>query len=116
MPSPDERLPELRRQRALVREQLAWLDREIASASGEAKPPGQIPPSLPAAHLQPTAPPADGNEVGELMKSFEEESRSSIDKAKQGCIWFFAAAFVLFALCLFAFAYYVKLHQSPPVR
>jgi hypothetical protein len=30
-----DRLPELRRQRALVAEHLAWLDREIAAAGGE---------------------------------------------------------------------------------
>jgi hypothetical protein len=116
MPSPDERLQELHRQRALVQEQLAWFDREIASASGEAKPAGQIPQPGPAARLQPTAPPADGDEVNELMKSFQEESRSSLDQAKRGCIWLFAATFVLLALCVLAFAYYVKLHQSPPVR
>jgi hypothetical protein len=115
---PDDRLQELRRQRALVQEQLAFLDREIATASGQAT---SIPtaPSLPpvsSAHLQRAAPAADSGEVNEFIKSLEEESRSSLAKAKWGCIWIFVATLVLFALCIAAFYYYVKLHQSPPVR
>lgn len=35
----DERFDELHRQRALVQEHLAWLDREIAAASGAPLPP-----------------------------------------------------------------------------
>ncbi|HZP60009.1 MAG TPA: hypothetical protein VFB27_06750, partial [Opitutaceae bacterium] len=38
MPSPSDHLSELRRQRALVQEHLAWLDREIAAAAGETTP------------------------------------------------------------------------------
>ncbi|HWZ95872.1 MAG TPA: hypothetical protein VNW30_11815 [Opitutaceae bacterium] len=110
MPLPDDRLQELRRQRALVQEHLAWLDREIVSASSEATPP------KPAAQSQPPAPPAGGNDVVEVIKSFEAESRSNPAKAKWGCIWIFVATLALMALCLFAFYRYVSLHQSPPVR
>jgi hypothetical protein len=118
MPSPDDRLQELRRQRALVQEQLTFLDREIAAASGQAipQPTAQNLPSMPAGPIQPATPPADGGEVGELIKSLEEESRSSLAKAKWGCIWIFVAGFVLFAICLFAFYHYVSVHPSPPVR
>jgi hypothetical protein len=119
MPSPDERLQELRRQRALVQEQLAFLDREIASASGEAKPAmpaTQLPPPVFASPGQPAAPMADGGDVEDVIKSLEEESRSSLAKAKWGCIWIFVATLALLTLCLFAFYWYVSLHQSPPVR
>jgi hypothetical protein len=118
MPSPDDRLQELRRQRALVQEQLAFLDREIAATSGQATslPAAQNLPSVTAGPIPPAAPPADGGEVGELIKSLEDESRSNLAKAKWGCIWIFVAGLVLFALCVFAFYSYVKLHQSPPVR
>jgi hypothetical protein len=113
MPSPDERLQELRRQRALVQEQLAFLDREIATASGQAKPTApaaQIPPPMSA------APPAESGEVSEVIKAFEAESRSNPANAKWGCIWTFVAALVLFALCMLAFYHYVSVHHSPPVR
>ena len=116
MPSPDERLPELRRQRALVQEQLAFLDREIAAATGEAKPAAQIPPPLPAAQSQPAALPAVGGEADELIKSLEAESRSSLAEAKWGCIWIFVAALVLLALGLFALYLYASHHQSPLVQ
>jgi hypothetical protein len=119
MPSPDDRLQELRRQRALVLQQLAFLDREIASASGEANPgtpTPQIPPPVSAAPGQPSAPPGEGDDVAEVIKSFEEESRSNPANAKWGCIWAFVAGLVLFALCLFAFYLYVRFHQTPEVR
>jgi hypothetical protein len=119
MPSPDDRLQELRRQRALVQQQLAFLDREIASASGEGKPAmpaAQIPPPVSAAPSQPAAPPADGGDVDEVIKSFEEESRSDPADAKSGCIWIFVAALVLFAVSVFAFYLYVRFHQAPAVR
>jgi hypothetical protein len=107
MPSPDDRLQELRHQRTLVQEQLAFLDREIASASGEAAP-------KPATQSPPVAPAAD--DVVALIKSYQDESESSPTKAYRGCLWIFVATIVLFALCLFAFYCYVKGHQSPPVR
>jgi hypothetical protein len=119
MPSPDDRLQELRRQRALVQEQLAFLDREIAATSGQAtsaKPAVPSPLPVPAAHLQPAVSAADGAEVDELIKSLEEESRSNPVEVKRGCIWIFVAAIVLFALCLVAFYLYVSHHQSPLVR
>jgi hypothetical protein len=117
MPSPDDRLQELRRQRALVQQQLAFLDREIAAASGEAKPAmpaAQIPPPGSAAPSRPAAPLAEGGEVDEVIKSFEAESRANPANVKRGCIWAFVAALVLFALCVFAFYLYVRFHQSPP--
>ncbi|HXC02500.1 MAG TPA: hypothetical protein VNU49_07585 [Opitutaceae bacterium] len=119
MPSPDDRLQELRRQRALVQEQLAFLDREIAAASGQAKtamPAPQIPPPVSAAPSQPVAPPAVGDEVDEVIKSLEEESRANPASARSGCIWIFVAGLALFALCLAAFYLYVSHHPSPPVR
>ena len=119
MPSPDDRLSELRHQRALVQEQLAWLDREIAAASGAAtpaKPAAQSLPPVSAMPSQPVAPPASGDEVNELIKSLEAESRSSLAQTKRGCIWIFSAALVLLVLCLVAFYLYVSHHPSPAVR
>ena len=119
MPSPDDHLQELRRQRALVQEQLAWLDREIAVASGQAtpaKPVAQIPHRASTVQNLPVTLPAEDHEVSEVIKSFEEASRSNPTDAKQGCIWIFVAALALFALCVFAFYRYVSLHQPPPVH
>lgn len=57
-----DRLAELRRQRALIAEHLAWLDREISAPSGitasstQAVPPPALPPPL-ATTAAPTSPP-----------------------------------------------------------
>jgi hypothetical protein len=110
MPSPDDRLQELRRQRALVQDHLAWLDREIASASGQATP------AKPVVQSQPAAPPAESIDPDEVIESYQAESRSSPAKAFWGCIWIFVAALALFALCVFALYHYVSSHQPPVVH
>jgi len=109
MPSPEDRLQELRRQRALVQEHLAWIDREIASSSGQA-------PTAPTVQIQPVAPPTTRDEADKLLESYQAEARSAPTRAYWGCIWAFAAALVLFALCVLALYLYVRSHQSPPVR
>jgi hypothetical protein len=126
MPSPDDRLQELRRQRALVQEQLAFLDREIASVSvagrsamptAQSLPPGSAVPSQPSASAVPSqlaTPLTEGGKVDEVIKSFEDETRANPAKAYWGCIWAFVAALALLGLCLFAFYRYVSVHQSPP--
>jgi hypothetical protein len=119
MPSPDDRLQELRRQRALVQEQLAFLDREIASVSGAARsamPTAQSLPPGSAVPSQPATPLTEGGKVDEVIKSFEDETRANPAKAYWGCIWAFVAALALLGLCLFAFYRYVSVHQSPPVH
>jgi hypothetical protein len=52
-----DRLEELRRQRNLIEEHLAWLDREIAAASGEpaVAPPAPTPIPAPVASVAPAA-------------------------------------------------------------
>jgi hypothetical protein len=116
MPAPDDRLQELRRQRALVQQQLTFLDREIAAASGQAEPAGQIPQPVPAAHLQPATSPAESDAVAAIIKSLEADSRLNPDKVKSGCIRIFVAGLVLFILCLVAYGYYLSRHPSPPVQ
>ena len=88
-----DRLPELRRQRALVADQLAWLDREIAAAGGET-------PAAPAAPLPP-ADPRIGTELPaaeKILAEFRREAELSPTKMRRGCIWSFVAAMALFIL------------------
>ncbi|MGA3006568.1 MAG: hypothetical protein ABSE59_01635 [Opitutaceae bacterium] len=117
MPLPDDRLQELRRQRAYVQEQLAWLDREIASASGETGPAPEatapeIAPVMPAG--QPAAPSAESPDIDALMASYKAETQASASSVRRGCFLAFGAALLLFALCVAAFYYYVSTHPSPP--
>ena len=89
-----DRLPELRRQRALVAEHLAWLDREIAAAGGETL-------ATPAAPLPPPTQPGDaaGLPVAEkILEEFRREAELSPTNMRQGCIWSFVAAIALLIL------------------
>ena len=126
MPDPN-RLNDLRRQRELVAEQLAWIDREIAAAGGlptttpaTAVPPPPalrlvtpaaavpIPPSAPVrVPIVPLTPPAALNveipaHVAAQADAMLDEYRVAPDAmksdVKKGCFLYFFAAFALFAL------------------
>jgi hypothetical protein len=108
MPSPDDRLQELRRQRALAQEQLAWLDREIAAASGEPVSAKPLPQNLQA------APTAHDDDVEALLESYRAESRRAPDDARRGCFILFFAALALLALGVLALYFYMSSHRLLP--
>jgi hypothetical protein len=89
-----DRLPELRRQRALVAEHLAWLDREIAAEGGEtsATPAAPLPPP---AHFDDAA---DLPAADKILAEFRREAESSPARMRQGCIWSFMATMALLIL------------------
>ncbi len=117
-----DRLAELRRQRALVQEHLAWLDRELAAllATSPASTPGSdsTRPSLPESKpstLTPTPRSADSFVVGintsapspsgpaedtppapdALIEQFRFEPEAVKQDVRKGCFLYFAAAFAL---------------------
>jgi hypothetical protein len=92
-----DRLKDLQRQRALVQEQLAWLEREIARESG----------GLPPATAAPTAPIPDAPLVGYT----KETPGSMAENAKRGCLLaFLAGMFVFFSAVLAAYLLYRSRH------
>jgi hypothetical protein len=109
-----ERLQDLHRQRALLQEHLAWLDREISRETG-AMPAvtAVVPPAAPStptpapAPILPTSDPAT-----ELISRYNQESPGDMAKnAKRGCMISFVFAMVALALlALGTFAIYVKTH------
>ncbi len=94
VPSPQE----LRRQRALLSEHLAWLDRQIAEA--EATQPKDAPirvpvrTELPSPHPDALSPIA----VEQLIEKYQESSRNSPAQARQGCLWAFLLCMALLTL------------------
>ena len=120
-----DRLSELARQRALLSEHLAWLDREIAdetvkrliptqpSAQPTPAPalvPTTVTPSAVPAKTAPASPPLsvslatvapsspgadDGNEI---LEQYRVTSTSVKLDVRKGCLLYFAAAFVLVGL------------------
>jgi hypothetical protein len=96
-----DRLTELHRQRALVAEQLVWLDREIAAAGGEtpATPAASPPPITlpPPTHFDNDLPVAD-----KILAEFRSEADLSPARTRQGCIWSFVGGIALLLLGLAA--------------
>ena len=113
-----ERLADLRRQRALVAEQLAWLDQEIAAAAGSAPAavsPAPVAPAVPAvaAPVAPplpparvpvpppiAAPPAALAEADEMLEKYRVEPGALKSNVTKGCFLYFFAALALVALAV----------------
>jgi len=98
-----DRLPELQRQRALLQDHLAWLDREIAAAQGKLVP---MPPaaSQPAPAKAPAAPlhSATSEAAAEIIISqYQKDPGSVKTDTKRGCLTIFGYAMGVLALTAF---------------
>jgi len=109
LPLVSDRLNELKRQRAIAQEQLAWLDREIARESGAAAPVAPTPPAPAAPVVAPeTAGPAHAEaEVEAMMAQYRSDPDSLQGNVKRGCFLYFFAALGLLLLAVLAF-YFVR--------
>jgi hypothetical protein len=126
-----ERLNELQRQRRLVQEHLAWLDKEIAAAT-PATPASPAGPA--AAVVDPLTFPADATRVpsqtdtvsapdavaDEILVQYQQDPGSLQTDVRRGCITAFIAGMA--ALLVFvagAYFLYVKMRapvQNPPTQ
>jgi len=98
-----DRLTELRRQRALVRDHLDWLDQEIAAAETTAvqgiAPAAAPPPPRPALVAQdPVAAPA--------TDAYSPDPAATQQEVKRGCLLWLIAGFVLLAAILAAIYFF----------
>jgi hypothetical protein len=116
-----DRLAELVRQRALVQEHLAWLDREIANARQPPSPGAEAPPLVSPPSISASSMPTVGTSVQTSKNPGEaghvaggpETLTSDVDTilaqyqvaptvvkqdVRKGCFLYFAAAFVLLGL------------------
>lgn len=97
-----DRLSELKRQRELLREHAAWLEREIAAE--EVRTPSTAAPAAtdiarhaPTAAMPPAAPPGDVD-VAELARRYGADPTASIASVKRGCWILFVGAFAALGL------------------
>jgi hypothetical protein len=107
MPVPDQpdRLPDLKRQRALVREHLAWLDREIAAAEKARYAAGEPPP--------PTESPASRSATNpELEANYQPDAIATHESTRRGCLMYAIAALALFFGTLVAI-YFLRYRDHP---
>jgi len=120
-----DRLAELVRQRALVQEHLAWLNREIAHAADAAKSataavpaPAPLPAataSAPpaAAPLVPAALPASPKAIDadEIIAQYQATPANVKQDVRKGCLLYFSAALVLLGLVVTVL--YIALRRTP---
>jgi len=115
-----DRLAELSRQRALVQEHLAWLDREIAALKGAAGASelrqsaplaaapqaaqaggAAVPPSpIASVTVIPAAPAADPADAEAMIQRYGYDPTSGTADVKRGCWIAFGAALVLLGLAV----------------
>ena len=87
-----DRLEAFQRQRALLREHIAWLDREIAALEGTAPPYAPAaPPPLAAAN------PLVETEAEAILAEYRQPSVSIQKRAKLGCLIYFLIALAVMA-------------------
>ncbi len=100
------RLQELLRQKALVEEQAAWLEREIARERAAAAPAADPAPAMapaPAAG-SPAAPAGDDKDASAIIERYRGGEQTNRRRIKLGCMLYTLAAVVL-ALLPFLFIY-----------
>jgi hypothetical protein len=104
-----DRLQDLQRQRALVQEQLAWLDREIAAIQKNKV--SVLPPEPAAIAIPVTSPknvPISFNDAAaaeraaeEILSQYQQENQSLQKTVKRGCLLYFFAALGLLVVGVF---------------
>ncbi len=98
-----DRSDQLRRQRDLLREHLAWLEREIA-AQEDTRASDQ-PPRIIQPHFNVTASDAD-RDAEAILAEFRRSAPAIERQAKRGCILYFGLAMGLLLAVVLGFAYH----------
>jgi len=93
-----DRLTELQHQRALVQQQLAWLDREIARESG-APAPEVNPGAVGAAGMPPVAPAVRTPTAEEILAQYAPPTANTTRDVKRGCYLYFVFALGMLVIC-----------------
>jgi hypothetical protein len=98
------RLAELNHQRALVREQLAWLDREIAAENAVLPPVASPSLAAPVAAL--------GSADLQAAEAYQPDPVSAANDTRRGCL-IAIAVFVLLIVTAFAAIYFLRYSDRP---
>jgi hypothetical protein len=92
-----DRLSELQRQRGLLREHLAWLEREIAAEAGGPRPAAPLPlETLASAPV--SRPGLDPHEADAILAQYSKPPTSIATQTKAGCILYFVVGIALLAV------------------
>jgi hypothetical protein len=98
-----DRLDELRRQRALQREHLDWIEREIAALEAAARAaPGPLPPPILASA------PADDGDAEAILREYIQPTAAIEKRTKLGCILYLVLLLALMAIGIVAVYLHAK--------
>lgn len=112
MSTPDRRLDDLQRQRALVQQHLAWLDREIAAAQSTAPTgPAALPPD--AAPLaprlsRPTPGAVPDTDAEAILDQYRSAAPTLKTEVRNGCLLYAGGALALLLLGAFALSFFLR--------
>jgi hypothetical protein len=101
LPVVSDRLSQLQRQRALLQEHLAWLDREIVAAQSGTKP--SVPPASVAAAIVPAGTEALATDI---LAQYQSDPASVKEDVKKGCFLYFFLAFAVVGVGVLALYLY----------
>ena len=113
-----DRLAELQRQRELLREHLAWIEREIAAESGTtpaaplAPPAPAIPREAVSAPVSAYPSPVDPHEADAILAQYSQPTASVATQTKLGCILYFVVALALLAVAGTAFFFVMRMRNG----
>ena len=104
-----DRLEEFRRQRGLLREHLAWLDREIAALEGSGAPSRPVEPAQAGQPpLVQASEPISNLDAEAILAEYRQPPMSIQKRAKLGCLVYFGVALALLALAIVVLYVVVK--------
>lgn len=103
-----DRLQKLLRQRALLQEHLAWLDREIAEAEGVPPLPADRP--LPSTARATVATDVSAREAEEILGRFQQDASGVQTDTRRGCLIIFSIAMGLLMLAAIVGYYFYGRH------
>lgn len=99
-----DRLSQLHRQRALLQEHLAWLDREIAAEQPTAQPGTK--PAAPPASSAAVVPAATEALATDILAQYQSDPASVKEDVKKGCFLYFFLAFAVVGIGVLALYLY----------
>lgn len=106
-----DRLEELRRQRALQRDHLEWLDREIAALEADLWEDRSIPPLI--GESPPPPPPQGSREAEDILAQYRSPAVAIERRTKLGCLIYFALAVAVLAVALGALYVHLRSVRTP---
>ena len=112
-----DRLPELQRQRALIQGHLAWLEQEIAAASG--RPASQATHATTApqpVNPSPAVTPAQDENPEAIIAEYNSDPKGTVESMRNGCFRWFTVALVLLLLSMYGLYRYSVFRKENKAR